>query len=88
MFPDKAGAQAYDNMQTSQMIGALKWIALQHSVQVVEQPAGDKKPIRAQLRGRGIKQRGSGVHARDAELHLLGFILKNNLDQKLEGKHG
>jgi len=79
LYPDKAGAQAYSPMETAQMIGALKWIAKERGAQVVEQGAGIKKATRAQLGARGIKLVGTGSHARDAELHLVHFLLKEKI---------
>lgn len=61
--------QAWSKLQTSQLIGALKWIAHMFRIPVVEQSATIKKPTRRQLAARGIKQVGPSIHARDAELH-------------------
>lgn len=82
LYPDKSEAQAFKAMKTSEMIGALKLVAKQYKVPVVEQGAGIKKATRAQLRARGIKQVGRGDHARDAELHLLHYILKNGIHKE------
>lgn len=79
LYPEKAAAQSYSPMETSQMIGAMKLVARQKGADVVEQGAGIKKATRAQLRARGIKQVGEGGHARDAELHLLHYLLKEGL---------
>lgn len=79
LYPDKAGAQAYSPMLTSEMIGALKHVAKEIDTEVVEQGAFIKEPTRKQLKARGIKQLGVGTHARDAELHLIHYLLKNNI---------
>src|SRR4051812_14680119 len=47
--------QSWSKMQTSQLIGALKLMAYESGVPVVEQGAYIKKPTRAQLKARGIK---------------------------------
>lgn len=72
LYPGKAKQQAGSSFKTSQLIGALKLIAADCNVQVIMQGANKKKPTRAQLRVRGIKQKaiGAGIHASDAELHL------------------
>lgn len=67
---------AWSPQETSEMIGALKYIAGQMAIPWIEQGADIKKPTRAQLPARGIRQVGSGTHARDAELHLWYRILK------------
>lgn len=45
-------------------------------VHVHEQGATIKTATRAQLAARGIRQLGSGTHARDAELHLWHRVLR------------
>lgn len=62
--------QAWSKLQTSQLIGGIKVVARMFQIPVVEQDATIKKPTRAQLRARKIKQVGADIHARDAELHL------------------
>lgn len=79
LYKNKAQSQAGSNMATSQMIGALKYVAWKLDIPVVEQGADIKKPMRAQMRARGIKQVGKGGHARDAELHLAHYCLKEGL---------
>jgi hypothetical protein len=79
LYASHAMAQAWDTMMTSEVIGALKWIARQHSVEVIEQGATIKKPTKAQLKPRGIKPFAQGAHARDAELHTLHYVLKEGL---------
>src|SRR5205085_77725 len=70
LYDKKYENQTYSPMQTSQLIGAIKWICVMFDVPIVEQGADKKKPTRAQLAARGIKQVGSGTHMRDAELHV------------------
>jgi hypothetical protein len=70
LYADKAEEQIGSSFKTSQLIGALKWIAYCFRIPVVEQGADIKTPTRNQLRGRKIRQIGVGGHARDAELHL------------------
>lgn len=79
LYAHKLAAQTWSPMLTSQMIGALKWIARKQGVPVFEQGAFIKKPTRRQMRARGIETVVHGVHARDAELHLYYRILKEGL---------
>ena len=82
LYPNKAAAQSWSPMRTSELIGALKWIAAQHDAQVVMQPASIKIPTRKQCAARGICYNGvDSIHAKDAWLHLQYFILRG-------GKHG
>lgn len=75
LYPDKN--QSWSPMLTSQLIGALKLIAHDEGVPVLEQGASIKKPTRRQLKARGIKQVEGSVHASDAQLHLWYRILRN-----------
>lgn len=70
LYPEERTNQTWKPMLTSQLIGALKYIAHMFRVPVVMQSAAIKKPTRKQLRGRGVEQYGETIHARDAELHL------------------
>lgn len=81
LYPHHAAAQSWSPMETSQMIGAMKLVAKQKGANVREQGASIKKATRRQLKARGIKQVGEGTHARDAELHLLHFLLREGLWQ-------
>lgn len=73
--------QAWSKLQTSQLIGALKWIAEMFQIPVVEQSATIKKPTRAQMRARGIKHVGTVIHAKDAELHLHYRVLRRRVEE-------
>lgn len=79
LYAHKAQQQKESEMLTAQLIGVLKHVAGELGVQVVLQPAGIKKATRRQLRARKIKQIGRGGHARDAELHLMHFLIKEKL---------
>lgn len=79
LYPHRAGPQTWAKMGTSEMIGALKWSAMQLDVEWVEQPASIKESTRRQLKARGIRQVGKGPHARDAELHLYYYLLREQL---------
>lgn len=93
--PDQAAKLAGTEMETSQMIGAIKWIhgqcARRHNapdVELVGQPNKIKKPMRGVLNHRKIRSitRRLGVtgdHAKDAELHGYYHIIKT-LEQKVE----
>jgi hypothetical protein len=84
---DTLGSQIGKTMDTSELIGALKWIAAESGVNVVEQGASIQKPIEAQLRGRGIELLNKGRHAKSAQLHLWYRLLSTNqLSAAKEGK--
>jgi hypothetical protein len=82
LYPGKASAQSWSQMKTSEMIGAMKWIAFQAAVPVVMQGANIKKPTRAQCKARRIDVSNSSNHAQDAILHLHYYLLRNNLEVK------
>lgn len=69
LYPGQTRKTTYRKMGTSELIGAIKLLCRQRDVPCVEQDATIKKPMRRQLRARGIKQVGCGSHERDAELH-------------------
>lgn len=69
LYEWEAQKQAWSKLQTSQLIGGLKVVAHFFRIPVVEQGAYVKKPTRAQLRGRKIKQVKGSIHTKDAELH-------------------
>lgn len=76
LYAQQAMSQSWDEMGTSEMIGALKYIAKKHDFEVVMQGASIKKSIRRQMPARGIQSVAAGVHAKDAELHLMNYLLK------------
>jgi hypothetical protein len=78
--------QAWSKLQTSQLIGALKLIAWMFRIPVIEQGANIKKPTRAQLRARGIRQIGKVIHERDAELHLYYRVLRTKKEEELKNE--
>lgn len=83
----RAQAQIGSEMETSQMIGAIKYIGAS-GVPVVGQTNKIMKPTRAVLKARGIKSRAKqlkvGVHAADAELHMYHYLIKG-LEQSIWG---
>lgn len=83
LYPNKASAQSWSPMATSEMIGALKWIAHQQGVPVVMQGADIKKPTRAQCRVRHLNVKTASTHAADAQLHAWYWLLRNEI---IEGK--
>jgi hypothetical protein len=79
LYPWAASAQSWSPMHTAEMIGQLKWIAESHGSSWVLQGANIKKPMAAQLRGRGVERVGKGTHASDAELHLYHYLFREGL---------
>lgn len=82
LYPWKAQEQAYSQMLTCQLIGALKaaWAWWGGECELVEQGATIKKPTVGVLRSRKVaskaKQSKAGGHAFDAELHGYYYLLK------------
>lgn len=76
LYANAAMSQIHSEMLTSEMIGALKWMAKKMNFGVVMQGALIKKPTRRQMPARGIQSVATGVHAKDAELHLMHYLLK------------
>lgn len=79
LYPWAAVQQSWSPMLTAEMIGMLKWEARRTGATWSTQGANIKKPMAAQLRGRGIRRVGVGTHASDAELHLYHYLLKEGL---------
>ncbi|MDQ3222242.1 MAG: hypothetical protein M3Q75_02020 [Gemmatimonadota bacterium] len=97
LYPWDADRLSFDEMHTSQLIGAIKLVLADYCVVpwtakigkqggdvmgnmlYVEQQASIKKPMRQQLRARGIERvaLGSGDHAENAELHGYHHIFTN-----------
>ena len=80
LYPNKASAQSWSPMLTSEMIGAMKWIALQANTSIIMQGADIKIPTRRQCKARGISIKTKSIHASDALLHLHYFLLRNDLE--------
>ena len=80
LYPDKAQSLSRSRMKTSEMIGAIKWIASKAGCRVVEQGAAIKTPTRAQCKARGIDIVDSSTHAQDALLHFYYYLLRNKLE--------
>lgn len=79
LYPHLAQLQQGSDMRTSQMIGALKWLAWTLGIPVVIQQAALKKPTEALIRHRGVQRvaQGDGDHAFDAETHGYTYLWKN-----------
>lgn len=81
LFPDMAPKLAGSDMPTSQLIGALRFIARRHGVPVVFQDPVIKVPMQHLLRSAGIALRsvkeGRGGHAKDAELHGWRWLVSS-----------
>lgn len=71
LYPEKMASLAYSELRTVEVIGVLRERARCEGSAFITQPAMIKKATEGQLRARGIalKSRGSGGHAKDAELH-------------------
>jgi hypothetical protein len=83
LYPSKAKSQAWSPMATSEMIGAMKWIAQRAHVPVVEQGADIKNPTRRQCKARHLKWKDNkSGHASDAILHLQHFLIRNELQDE------
>ena len=80
LYPGRASAQSWSPMQTSEMIGAMKWIAQQAGVPIVMQGANIKIPTRRQCAARGINVAHRSNHAADALVHLWYYLLRNDME--------
>lgn len=80
LYPHLAQTQQGSDMRTSQMIGALKWLAYQRNVPVVIQQAALKKPTEALIQRRGITRKalGKGDHAKDSETHGYTYLFRSS----------
>ena len=76
LYPGAAGAQSWQAMETSELIGATKWLAQKHDTEIVMQGASIKIPTRAICYARGITWKSDTIHANDAMLHLQHYLLK------------
>ena len=79
LYPDKAGAQSHKRMATSEMIGALRWIAKKAGVPVEMQGANIKIPTSRQCTSLRLEWRTDSIHAQDARLHAYHWLLKNEV---------
>lgn len=81
LYPDKAKMLVGSEMETSQLIGALKYLARRSGREPVMQPASIKVPTESLMRHRGVRHlavsRGLGGHVKDAETHLYQFVYRN-----------
>lgn len=80
LYPDKAKLLIGSEMETSQMIGALKYLSRHHRCNLVMQPAAIKAPTLSVLKHRGVKLEAvrlkRGGHAKDAETHLHHYVVR------------
>ena len=77
LYPHKAAAQSWQAMTTSELIGAMRWIASKAGVEVVMQGADIKIPTRRQCQARNIEWKNKSKHASDALLHLHFYLMHN-----------
>jgi hypothetical protein len=75
LYPGAAATQTWSSFGTVEVIGVLKEYGRRENVAVVMQPASAKKPVRAILKAKGVKLKGRGDHAKDAELHGWHYLL-------------
>lgn len=80
LYPHLAQTQQGSDMRTSQMIGALKWLAYRRGARVVIQQAALKRATEALIIKRGIarKATGNGDHAKDAETHGYTYLWRSS----------
>lgn len=76
LYPDKANAQTGSQMETAQMIGAIKQRYQDTNINLVFQPASIQTATAAICKARGINLYPMGPHARSAQLHGWYHILK------------
>lgn len=78
LYPEKMASLAWSTLRTVEVIGVLRERCRQEGVPFVLQPASIKKATDGQLKARGIllKSKGSGGHAKDAELHGWHYWLR------------
>lgn len=84
LYPHAAGAQSWQQLPTPEMIGQIGLVVADRGLRLVRQGANIKKPTRAQLRGRGVRQIGRGTHERDAELHLWHWTLQHQKESGVD----
>lgn len=81
LYPDKAKTLVGSEMETSQLIGALKYLARRNAREPIMQPASIKAPTESLMRHRGVRHvavtRGLGGHVKDAETHLYQYVYRN-----------
>lgn len=81
LYPDKAKMLVGSEMETSQLIGVLKYLARKHGCKLVMQPASIKVPTESLMRHRGVRHSAItqrvGGHAKDAETHLFQYLYRN-----------
>ena len=79
LYEDKAMSLIGSEMETSQLIGVIKYICDQKQVPWVAQPAAWQQPTLGLLRAHGIesqaKKSGSGGHCLSAELHGWAYLI-------------
>lgn len=90
LYPDKSKLLVGSEMETSQLIGALKYLARLHDCLLVMQPAAIKVPTESLMRHRGTHHAAvagrKGGHAKDAETHLHHYIYRGEADAKTRKK--
>lgn len=79
LYPGLALEQSWSPMATAEMIGVIKYLARTREVPIVMQGAQIKKPIKKQCRARKIDCSHSSIHAEDAKLHLIYYMLRHGL---------
>ena len=80
LYPDKMRSLIGGSMRTSEMIGALRWIATELRIPSIMQGAGVKDPTRKQCEARGLEWHDTASgHSSDARLHLFHYLLKEKL---------
>lgn len=86
LYEDKALSLVGSEMETSQLIGVIRYLARLHpEAALVSQPAAWQDPTKGLLRhyniGSVAKRTHSGPHCFSAELHGWAYLLRTNLTQ-------
>lgn len=78
LYPWQADAQSFSTMATCELIGVIKWMVEHDGIgaSLHMQPASILKPTAAICKAKKIRPKGTGPHARAAELHIWHYLLR------------
>lgn len=69
--------QGFSQLKTIETIGVIRYLCARQGIQIIEQPASIKKVTEGHMRARGVPFAPGDRHAKDAQLHGLHYIWKN-----------